>query len=64
MVKKLNIFILILHQIGVPRHSFTILEECKFVTITGIGFWDYIHVQKGMAGNGKEIHPVLSIGKR
>ncbi len=48
-------------HIGIPKHSFIILDECKFVTITGIGFWDHIHGQKGMAGNGREIHPVLFI---
>jgi hypothetical protein len=31
------------------------------VTIRGIGFWDYIHGQTGVAPNGIEIHPVLSI---
>lgn len=31
------------------------------VTVTGIGFWDYIHGQTGVAPNGIEIHPVLNI---
>lgn len=31
------------------------------VTITGVGFWDYIHGQTGVAPNGIEIHPVLNI---
>lgn len=31
------------------------------VTIKGIGFWDYIHGQTGVAPNGIEIHPVLDI---
>lgn len=30
-------------------------------TITGIGFFDFIHGQSGVADNGIEIHPVLSI---
>ena len=30
-------------------------------TITGIGFWDFIHNQRGRAKNGFELHPVLSI---
>ena len=30
------------------------------VTITGIGFWDLIHGQTGVAPNGIELHPVLS----
>ena len=31
------------------------------VTVTGIGFWDYLHGQTGVAPNGIEIHPVLNI---
>jgi hypothetical protein len=31
------------------------------VTIRGVGFWDYIHGQTGVAPNGIEIHPVLNI---
>jgi hypothetical protein len=31
------------------------------VTIKGVGFWDYIHGQTGVAPNGIEIHPVLDI---
>ncbi|HKR63226.1 MAG TPA: hypothetical protein VJZ00_05785, partial [Thermoanaerobaculia bacterium] len=31
------------------------------VTLRGIGFWDYIHGQTGVAPNGIEIHPVLDI---
>ena len=31
------------------------------VTITGVGFWDAKHGQTGIAPNGIELHPVLSI---
>jgi len=31
------------------------------VTIKGIGFWDFIHGQTGVAPNGIEVHPVLDI---
>jgi hypothetical protein len=31
------------------------------VTIKGVGFWDYIHGQTGVAPNGIELHPVLDI---
>lgn len=31
------------------------------VTVKGIGFWDYIHGQTGVAPNGIEVHPVLDI---
>jgi hypothetical protein len=31
------------------------------VTVTGVGFFDRIHGQTGVASNGIELHPVLSI---
>ena len=31
------------------------------VTIQGVGFFDKIHGQRGVAPNGIELHPVLSI---
>jgi hypothetical protein len=31
------------------------------VTIKGIGFWDFLHGQTGVAPNGIEVHPVLDI---
>jgi hypothetical protein len=31
------------------------------VTIKGVGFWDFIHGQTGVAPNGIEVHPVLDI---
>jgi hypothetical protein len=48
-------------NIGEPHGSFTYLPQPKLVCITGIGFWDHVHGQKGMAANGREIHPVLSV---
>lgn len=48
-------------NIGVPRTSFTFLKDHKRINLTGVGFWDYLHGQKGMANNGREIHPVLSM---
>jgi len=33
----------------------------KKVKLTGVGYFDYLHGQRGMAPNGREIHPVLSI---
>jgi hypothetical protein len=32
-------------------------------TITGVGFFDFIHGQTGVAPNGIELHPVLSFTK-
>lgn len=31
------------------------------VTVTGVGFFDYVHGQSGVAKNGVELHPVLDI---
>lgn len=56
-----NLLIWFNNNIGTPRTTFTFLNKHKLVTITGIGFWDNLHGQKGMAENGREIHPVLSI---
>jgi hypothetical protein len=48
-------------NIGQPTSKFVYLEKHIPVTITGVGFFDFHHGQIGMAGNGREIHPVLSI---
>jgi hypothetical protein len=31
------------------------------VTVRGVGFFDFIHGQNGVAANGIEIHPVLEL---
>src|ERR1043166_706443 len=31
------------------------------IAIRGVGFWDYLHGQTGVAPNGIEVHPVLDI---
>ena len=36
----------------------------KYQVKTGIGFFDYVHGQVGMAINGRELHPIFSIVKR
>ena len=33
----------------------------KMVTVTGVGFFDHIHGQTGVAPNGIELHPILAI---
>ncbi len=43
----------------ISSSSFTDLNG--HVTIRGVGFWDEIHGQTGVAPNGIELHPVLSI---
>lgn len=51
-------------NIGNPTRKFKILKEPILVTITGIGYYDFIHGQTGMAANGREIHPVLKMELR
>jgi hypothetical protein len=31
------------------------------VRVTGVGFFDYIHGQRGVASNGVELHPILAV---
>lgn len=59
LFKELNEWFI--KNIGHPSSKFIFLEKHIPVTITGVGFFDFIHGQKGMASNGREIHPVLSI---
>jgi len=57
-------------QIGAARAAFVSrfhpsaqFRECSAqVVVTGIGFFDHPHSQRGVAANAVEIHPVLSIG--
>jgi len=51
-------------NIGYPSNKFVYLKKHIPVTITGLGFFDYVHGQIGMSSNGREIHPVLSISKQ
>ncbi len=48
-------------NIGTPKTKFTYLTNPKLVRLTGVGFFDFFHGQKGMSPNGREIHPVLSM---
>ena len=36
-------------------------QASKIVTVTGLGFWDFPHRQRGAAPNQREIHPVFDI---
>lgn len=38
-----------------------VLKPNLAVTVTGVGFFDRIHGQTGVAPNGVELHPILSI---
>jgi hypothetical protein len=48
-------------QVHKPTSKFYYLPQPLPVHITGIGFYDFVHGQKGMASNGREIHPILSM---
>lgn len=48
-------------NVGRPVPRFKVLAQPIEVVITGIGYYDFIHGQKGMAKNGREIHPVLKM---
>ena len=39
-------------------------EARPLVRITGVGFFDYLHGQRGVAPNGIELHPVLDVDFR
>jgi len=36
-------------------------EAQPLVRVTGVGFFDYVHGQSGVAPNGIELHPVLDV---
>ncbi len=44
---------------GRPTSSFKRLSKRVIVELIGIGFWDHIHGQIGVARNGIELHPVI-----
>ena len=48
-------------NIGAPKTNFVYLKKHIPIIITGVGFFDFNHGQIGMANNGREIHPVLSM---
>jgi hypothetical protein len=61
---------LVLDQIAAARAQFTAVcgqpttnpKSCNFeVDVTGVGFFDFLHGQTGVAPNGIELHPVLGI---
>lgn len=41
-----------------PKPFATVNEP---VTVTGVGFFDFVHGQQGVAPNGIELHPLLSL---
>jgi hypothetical protein len=45
----------------VPYDHFVVLDDPVPVQVIGVGFFDLIHGQTGVAPNGIELHPVLDI---
>jgi hypothetical protein len=45
----------------VPDSTLAFREVGIPVTLTGLGFFDFLHGQRGVAPNGIELHPVISI---
>jgi hypothetical protein len=44
---------------GAPSTSYKKLTKRVIVEVIGIGFWDRLHGQTGVAKNGLELHPVI-----
>jgi hypothetical protein len=44
-----------------PKGRFGVLGNRPLVFVTGVGFFDAVHGQKGVAPNGIELHPVLDV---
>lgn len=50
-----------LHACGDPgSDTFADLPPGAHATLSGVGFFDFLHGQRGVAPNGIELHPVLS----
>lgn len=43
------------------RDSLRRVPRQGVATVDGIGFWDFIHTQRGGAANGIELHPVVLV---
>jgi len=50
-----------IENVGQPTSSFKTPLQKIVIEVVGIGFFDRLHGQRGMAPNGIEIHPVLSM---
>ncbi len=50
-----------LSKIIQARETADFLRRGEVVTVTGVGFFDVLHGQRGAAPNGIELHPVLAI---
>jgi hypothetical protein len=43
------------------RETISSISPNAVIEITGVGFFDFLHEQRGAAKNGIELHPVLSL---
>jgi hypothetical protein len=43
------------------REALLTIRSGTIVEVTGVGFFDFMHDQRGAAPNGIELHPVLVI---
>ena len=49
-------------NISIPTKAYKKITPIK-VRISGVGFFDFLHGQTGVAPNGRELHPILNIVK-
>jgi hypothetical protein len=50
-----------IEQLGKPTAKFKRFAGHPVATVTGVGFFDFIHGQIGVSPNGIELHPVVAI---
>jgi hypothetical protein len=50
-----------LAALGTPVATYKPFPQAKHVVVTGVGFFDFLHGQIGVAPNGIELHPILDI---
>lgn len=46
---------------GTPTSTFHKFPTPQPITVTGVGFFDFLHGQTGVAPNAVEVHPVLKV---
>ena len=44
-----------------PKGKFEEIEGTPVIILIGVGFFDAVHSQRGVAPNGIELHPLLGI---
>ena len=51
----------LINQLGSPSSNLRTLSPPPRIIVTGVGFFDFLHGQRGSASNGIELHPVLEV---